>query len=57
MTSTPHNIPTSTPSKESFSLNKVFVGLNMNFGLTNLAFEADKTGDASSFGAKLGFRF
>src|SRR6266566_9051253 len=55
--STPHNIPTSTPSKESFSLNKVFVGLNMNFGLTNLAFEADKTGDASSFGAKLGFRF
>src|SRR6266702_3857612 len=57
VTSTPHNIPTSTPSKESFSLNKVFVGLNMNFGLTNLAFEADKTGDASSFGAKLGFRF
>ncbi len=57
VTSTPHNIPTSTPSKESFSLNKVYVGLNMNFGLTNLAFEADKTGDASSFGAKLGFRF
>jgi len=44
-------------TKESFSVNKVFVGLNMNFGLTNLAFEADKTGDASSFGAKLGFRF
>ncbi len=44
-------------SKESFSVNKVFVGLNMNFGLTNFAFEADKTGDASSFGAKLGFRF
>src|SRR6266508_3237542 len=40
-------------TKESFSVNKVFVGLNMNFGLTNLAFEADKTGDASSFGAKL----
>ena len=57
VTSTPHNIPTPTPSKESFSLNKVFVGLNMNFGLTNLAFEADKTGDASSFGAKVGFRF
>src|SRR6266480_3690218 len=35
-------------TKESFSVNKVFVGLNMNFGLTNLAFEADKTGDASS---------
>src|SRR6266567_4492829 len=38
-------------TKESFSVNKVFVGLNMNFGLTNLALEADKTGDASSFGA------
>src|SRR6266699_2317996 len=53
--STPNGIP--ALSKESFSSNKVFVGLNMNFGLTNLAFEADKTGDASSFGAKLGFRF
>jgi hypothetical protein len=44
-------------SKESFSVNKTFVGLNVNFGLMNLAFEADKTGDASSYGAKLGFRF
>jgi len=33
------------------------VGINMNFGLTNLAFEGDRTGKASSYGAKLGFRF
>jgi hypothetical protein len=55
--SSPKNIPTSVPSKESLSLNKVFVGVNLNFGLTNLAFEGDRTGEASSYGAKLGFRF
>jgi hypothetical protein len=44
-------------SKESLSLSKVFVGINMNFGLTNLAFEGDRTGEATSYGAKLGFRF
>ena len=55
--STPKDIPTSVPSKESLSLNKVFVGINMNFGLMNLAFEGDRTGEASSYGAKLGFRF
>ena len=53
--STPNGIP--ALSKESLSLNKVFVGINMNFGLTNLAFEGDRTGKASSYGAKLGFRF
>ena len=52
---TPNGIP--ALSKESLSLNKVFVGINMNFGLTNLAFEGDRTGKASSYGAKLGFRF
>jgi hypothetical protein len=55
--STPKNMPTSTPSKESLSLNKVFVGINLNFGLVNLAFEGDRTGEARSYGAKLGFRF
>jgi len=51
--------PNGTPalSKESLSMNKVFVGINMNFGLTNLAFEGDRTGKATSYGAKLGFRF
>jgi hypothetical protein len=53
--STPNGIP--GLSKESLSLNKVFVGANLNFGLTNLAFEGDRTGKATSYGAKLGFRF
>ena len=53
--STPNGIP--ALSKESLSLNKVFVGANLNFGLTNLAFEGDRTGKATSYGVKLGFRF
>lgn len=42
---------------ENFGLTKVFAGLNVNLGLVNLAFEADRTGDANSYGLKLGFRF
>ncbi len=42
---------------ESFSQGKVFAGLNLNLGLVNLAFEGDKTGDATSYGMKFGFRF
>lgn len=38
------------------SLNKVFIGANLNFGLLNLAVEADRTGDADSYGVKVGFR-
>lgn len=53
--STPTDIP--ALSKESFSLGKVFVGANLNFGLTNLVLEGDRTGDATSYGLKLGFRF
>jgi hypothetical protein len=55
--STPKDIPPPGLSKESFSLNKAFVGFNLNFGVTNLAFEGDRTGKATSYGAKLGFRF
>lgn len=44
-------------SKEEFSQGKYFVGGNINLGLINLALEADKTGDAASYNAKLGFRF
>lgn len=44
-------------SKEEFSLGKYFAGANLNFGLANLALEADKTGDATSYSAKFGFRF
>lgn len=42
---------------ESFSQGKVFAGLNLNMGLVNLAFEGDKTGDATTYGMKFGFRF
>ncbi|MFA5371002.1 MAG: hypothetical protein WC298_03395 [Sideroxydans sp.] len=54
---------TSTPdastglSEESFSQSKLFVGANLNLGLTNLAAEYDKTGEAKSISVKLGFRF
>jgi hypothetical protein len=44
-------------SVETFNQTKVFAGLNLNFGLVNLAFEGDRTGDATSYGAKFGFRF
>lgn len=43
--------------RESFNQNKVFAGLNVNLGLLNVALETDKTGDASSYGVKLGLRF
>lgn len=54
---------TSTPDAaiglqaEKFTQSKTFVGLNINMGLVNIAVEGDKTGSASSYGAKLGFRF
>lgn len=43
-------------SKESFSQSKSYVGVNINLGL-NIALEADKTGDASSYSVKFGIRF
>jgi hypothetical protein len=55
--STPKDMPTTTLTEESLSLNKGFVGFNLNFVLVNVALEWDKTGDAASYGAKLGFRF
>ncbi|MBI4809472.1 MAG: hypothetical protein HY799_11075 [Nitrosomonadales bacterium] len=42
---------------ESFTQSKVFAGLNVNLGMTNIALEGDKTGGTSSYGLKLGFRF
>lgn len=42
---------------ESISQNKLFYGVNVNMGFTNLAIEGDKTGNAQSVSAKLGFRF
>ena len=43
-------------TKESFSQNKVFAGVNLFLGF-NLAFEVDRTGDITSYGFKGGFRF
>lgn len=57
VTSTPKNILGASPSQESLSQNKYFVGVNMNFLLINIALEADKTGEDTSYGLKLGFRF
>ncbi len=54
-TSTPQSVPGLT--REKFSQGKIFAGLNINFALVNIAFEVDRTGDATSGGVKLGFRF
>ncbi len=42
---------------ERFTEQKVFGGVNINLGLMNLALETDKTGQAVSYGAKVGLRF
>lgn len=52
--STPH---VSGLQKEEFSLTKVFVGIGMNLAVLNLNLQADKTGDATSYSLKLGWRF
>lgn len=54
-TSTPNGI--ASLQEESFALTKIFIGANLNLGLLNLAIEGDKTGDAASYGLKLGFRW
>ncbi len=52
---TPQNI--AALQEENFGMSKVFGGLNINLALLNIAIEADTTGDALSYGAKLGLRF
>lgn len=42
---------------EDFSYSKYFLGMNLNFGLINIALETDTTGDATSYSAKFGWRF
>ncbi|MFM2066336.1 MAG: hypothetical protein RLZZ584_1245 [Pseudomonadota bacterium] len=42
---------------QKFNQGKVFAGVNVNFGLANLAVETDKTGDDASYGVKFGLRF
>lgn len=54
--STP-NLPIPVLGSEEFSYGKYFVGLNMNFAVINILFEADRTGEATSYGLKFGWRF
>lgn len=49
--------PSTTKAEEDFDMGKVFVGVNMNLAIVNIAVEGDKTGDATSYGLKLGWRF
>jgi hypothetical protein len=42
---------------QSFTQGKVFVGANLNLGLVNFALEGDRTGGASSYSLKAGFRW
>jgi len=56
------NSSTSNPAatsitSEGFNQPKVYVGLNVNFGLPNFAIEADTTGGISTYSAKLGLRW
>jgi len=42
---------------EAFTQPKVFVGANLNLGLTNFAAEVDKTGGTQTISAKIGVRW
>ncbi len=42
---------------ERFSLNKYFIGADLNFAILNMAVEADRTGNDTTYGLKLGWRF
>ncbi len=49
--------PTTGLADEEIKQTKTYVGVNLNSGLMNFAFELDKTGDAETLSAKLGWRF
>ena len=55
--STPQGTAAVLLTAEKFTQSKAFVGLNLNLGLVNFALEGDKTGGASSYSAKFGFRW
>lgn len=44
-------------SSEDYTQTKTYIGVNLNLGLMNLAFETDKTGDSNTSSLKFGFRF
>ncbi|MHB8347877.1 MAG: hypothetical protein ACYDHM_11970 [Acidiferrobacterales bacterium] len=41
---------------ERFSLHKYFIGADINFAVLNMDFEADRTGNDTSYGVKFGWR-
>lgn len=53
--SEPRNV--SNVQAEHFTQGKYYIGANINLGLANIAVEGDRTGEATSYSAKLGFRF
>jgi hypothetical protein len=53
--SDPRGVATLRP--ESFSMTKYFGGIGLNFGLFNLNFEADRTGDVTAYSGKISLRF
>ncbi len=57
VSSNPKGTASSVLSKEDYTQTKTYLGVNINLGLMNLAFETDKTGDSSTTSAKFGFRF
>lgn len=60
VTSTPKGDAAAPPAnltEEDFTLDKYFVGLNLNFGVANLGVEGDQTGDATTYSVKIGLRF
>jgi hypothetical protein len=44
-------------ASESYTQARVFAGLNFNLAVLNLGLEADRTGDNTTVGLKLGWRF
>lgn len=49
--------PTNCLKKEDIQQTKMALGANVNLGLVNLSLEGDKTGDNTTYSAKVGFRF
>ena len=47
----------SSLERETFNQGRGFVGVNVNFGVINLAFEAEKMGSNNTLSAKAGWRF
>jgi hypothetical protein len=53
--STPHSV--TALQRESLGQTKIFAGVALKITLVNLVVEVDRTGDANTYGAKLGLKF